>query len=206
MCGVVVSDDHPLLLRGLCDVLDLEPDFTVVGASTSGREALELLKSGRADIGVIDVLMPDFGGMDILRAVAEAAVDVRIIFLTATMTGAQIAEALDLGVAGLLLKESAPDTMITCMREVAAGGRWLPSELITRAADRDLPPKERPSVYATLTRKEVEVAQLVCRGYSNKMIARELGSSAGTIKIHLQNIYQKLQIANRTSLASLLLN
>lgn len=206
MCGVIVSDDHPLLLRGLCDLLDLEPDFTVVGASTSGREALELLKGGKADIGVLDVLMPDFGGMDILRGVAEANLDVRIIFLTATMTGAQIAEALDLGVAGLLLKESAPDRMITCMREVAAGGRWLPPELVARAADRDLPPKEKPSVYAILTPREVEVAELVCRGYSNKMIARELGSSAGTIKIHLQNIYQKLQIANRTSLASLLLN
>ncbi|BAV65646.1 response regulator [Sphingobium cloacae] len=206
MHGVVLSDDHPLLLRGLCDLLEIEPDFTVVGASTSGHEALALLKDGRVDIGVIDVSMPDLGGMDILRAVVESGIDVRIIFLTATITGPQISEALDLGVAGLLLKESAPEALIVCLREVAAGRRWLPPELVAKAATPPPVPRERADACATLTRREMEIAELVCRGYSNKMIARELGSSAGTIKIHLQNIYQKLQIANRTALASLVLN
>lgn len=206
MCGVVLCDDHPLLLRGLCDLLELEPDFPMVGASTSGREALELLKREDVAIGVIDVSMPDFGGMEILREVVKLGVDVRIIFLTATITGPQIIEALDLGVAGLLLKESAPEALITCLREVAAGRRWLPPELLAKADSRPTPRREQSSACAALTRREMEIANLVCRGYSNKMIARELASSAGTVKIHLQNIYQKLQIANRTALASLILN
>ena len=206
MCGVVLCDDHPLLLRGLCDLLELEPDFPVVGASTSGREALGLLRSGAAEIGLLDVTMPEFGGMDILREVAASRLDVRIIFLTATITAAQISEALQLGVAGLLLKESAPEALISCLREVAAGRRWLPSELAAKAAISEGGPKAQASAGAMLTRREMEIARLVCRGYSNKMIARELESSAGTVKIHLQNIYQKLQIANRTALASLLMN
>ena len=206
MCGVVLCDDHPLLLRGLCDLLELEPDFPVVGASTSGREALDLLRSGAAEIGLIDVTMPEMGGMDILREVAALRLDVRIVFLTATITAAQISEALQLGVAGLLLKESAPEALICCLREVAAGRRWLPSELAAKAASPGPGAKAQTSAGATLTRREMEIARLVCRGYSNKMIARELDSSAGTVKIHLQNIYQKLQIANRTALASLLMN
>lgn len=206
MCGIVLCDDHPLLLRGLCDLLELEPDFPVMGASTSGREALELLKSEQVAIGVIDVSMPGFGGMEILREVVKLGVDVQIIFLTATITGPQIVEALDLGVAGLLLKESAPEALITCLREVAAGRRWLPPELLAKTEASANALQEHSGARANLTRREMEIAKLVCRGYSNKMIARELESSAGTVKIHLQNIYQKLQIANRTALASLILN
>ncbi|WP_022683015.1 response regulator [Sphingobium bisphenolivorans] len=206
MCGLVLCDDHPLLLRGLCDLLELEPDFTIVGASTSGREALELLRGEGASIGVIDVSMPDLGGMDILKAVIDQRLGVPIIFLTATITGGQIAEALDLGVSGLLLKESAPEALITCLREVAAGRRWLPADLLAKAEVPAPVLKDQADACAMLTRRELEIAKLVCRGYSNKMIARELESSAGTVKIHLQNIYQKLQIANRTALASLILN
>lgn len=207
MCGVVLCDDHPLLLRGLCDLLELEADFPVVGASTSGREALNLLRGGSAGIGLIDVTMPEFGGMDILREVVASQLDVRIVFLTATITATQISEALHLGVAGLLLKESAPEALIHCLREVSAGRRWLPSELAAKAvAPAMASGGSQTSAGATLTRREMEIAKLVCRGYSNKMIARELDSSAGTVKIHLQNIYQKLQIANRTALASLLMN
>ncbi|WP_340267118.1 response regulator [Sphingobium mellinum] len=207
MCGVVLCDDHPLLLRGLCDLLELEPDFRVVGASTAGREALDLLRSGAAEIGLVDVSMPGFGGMDILREAVALRLDVRIVFLTATITAAQISEALHLGVSGVLLKESAPEALVNCLREVAAGRRWLPSELAAKAQRPAIAqPKGQASASATLTRREMEIARLVCRGFSNKMIARELESSAGTVKIHLQNIYQKLQIANRTALASLLMN
>jgi len=202
--GVVLSDDHPLLLRGLCDLLGVERDFTLIGATTSGQEALALIRERRPEIGVIDVSMPGFGGMDILRAVATAALEVKIIFLTATITSSQIAEALDLGVSGLLLKESAPETLINCLREVSSGGRWLPEELVSRASNQVNIGRGQPHIAKeALTRRETEIVELVCRGFSNKMIALELGSSAGTVKIHLQNIYQKLQIPNRTALASL---
>ena len=165
-----------------------------------------MLRTGAAEIGLVDVSMPDFGGMDILRAANDLRLDVRIVFLTATITAAQISEALHLGVSGLLLKESAPEALINCLREVAAGRRWLPPELAAKAESSDARPPAQTSASAALTRREMEIARLVCRGYSNKMIARELESSAGTVKIHLQNIYQKLQIANRTALASLLMN
>lgn len=197
---VILADDHPLLLRGLADLVSQEADFAVVGVASSGREAMSLLTLTRPDIAILDVSMPDLGGLAILRKVMEAGMAIRVVFLTATITPAQISEALSLGVWGLLLKESAPDALIDCLRSVAAGDRWLPEALLSSA----IPDWAGPVVpFADLTRREREVVDLVCRGLSNRAIAASVGTTEGTVKIHLHNIFQKLKVTNRTSLAAL---
>lgn len=197
---VILADDHPLLLRGLADLVSVEPDFQVVGMASSGRQALALLERLKPDIAILDVAMPDLDGLAVLRTIQQSELRVRAIFLTATITPAQISEALALGAWGLLLKETAPDMLVDCLRTVAAGGRWHPEELLAQTAP---PPSPHALRIARLTPREREIVDLVCRGMSNKAIANQVGTAEGTVKIHLHNIFRKAKVTNRTALAAL---
>ena len=201
MHSVVLVDDHPLLLRGLQSLLSTTSDFEITVATTSGTVALSHIRERLPDLAVVDVSMPDLDGLQILQAVFEHHLPVKVIFLTATLKDRQIADAISFGVWGILLKEYAPDALLDCMRQVAGGEKWLPPELVARAARaaRD----DTAEKLNLLTAREREVAVLICSGLSNRAIARKLGTSEGTIGIHLHNIYGKLDITNRTMLAAL---
>lgn len=198
---LILADDHPLLLRGVADLVSLEPDFEVVATANSGHEALAALEQTAPDLLVLDINMPDLTGLDVLRAIHRADLQVRVIFLTATITPRQISEALAFGAWGLLLKESAPDLLVDCLRTVARGEHWHPQELLSRA-DRE-PSRPDPLQLAQLTVRERQIVNLVCKGLSNKAIAQQVGTAQGTVKIHLNNIFRKLGLSNRTSLAAL---
>lgn len=200
-CRVLLADDHPLLLRGLADLLQATGEVDLVEATSSGTRALASIREKRPDIAVLDVSMPDVGGLAILRALREGGLPVRVIFLSATMTGRQIAEAIGLGVWGLLLKDYASDSLLDCLREVIAGRKWLPEELVSKA--RRGGGVDIGGEIASLTPREKEISALVCRGFSNKAIAGMVGSTEGTVSIHLHNIYRKLDISSRTTLATL---
>lgn len=199
--SVFLADDHPLLLRGLADLIAMEPDFAVVGSTTEGAGAFAMIDRLAPDLAVLDLDMPDVGGLAILRRIGSAMMAVRPVFLTATITPGQISEALMHGIWGIVLKETAPDTLVDCLRSVAAGRRWLPDELAAKA-DPLWSERGQPRL-AGLTPREGEIAGLACQGMANKQIARRLGASEGTIKIHLHNIFQKLGVTNRTALAAL---
>ncbi|HEY9578969.1 MAG TPA: response regulator transcription factor [Rhizorhapis sp.] len=201
MHSVLLSDDHPLLLRGLQDILGAAPDFQIIGATTSGAKALSLVRNRKPDIALLDVAMPDVGGLDILRSVHEYGLPVKVVFLTATLTGREIADAMAMGIWGLLLKEYAPEALLDCLRQVISGEKWLPAELVSKAAHAPQDSGERK--IELLTRREREITELICGGLSNRCIADTLGTSEGTITVHLHNIYQKLEITNRTALAAL---
>jgi len=200
MLRVVLADDHPLLLRGLQDLLTTAPNFGVVGATTSGRRALSMISTLQPDLALLGVAMPDVGGMEIQRLIVDRGMAVKTILLAATLTGKQVVEAVALGVWGLLLKECAADALLDCLRQVARGERWLPVDLLARASAL---PQDALLRSTSLTRRENEIADLVCQGLSNRAIASRLGASEGTVGIHLQNIYRKLGIRNRTMLAAL---
>lgn len=198
--NVVLADDHPLLLRGLCDLLGVEADFEIVGAATGGNDALAMIRTHVPALAVLDVTMPDLSGLEVLKAVRADRLASKVIFLTATMTGQQTAEALHLDVNGILLKESAPDALIDCMRQVARGENWLPADLVANA---DAHRSDGGPSLDRLSPRESEIVALVCSGLSNKSIALKLGTTEGTVKVHLHNIYQKLDITNRMTLAAL---
>jgi DNA-binding NarL/FixJ family response regulator len=201
MYSLVLADDHPLLLRGLEGLLNAAPDFKVLAATASGAQALSLICDLRPDLAVLDVSMPNVGGLDIQRVIFMERRPVKVIFLAATLTGRQIAEAISMGAWGILLKEYAPEALLDCMRQVAGGAKWLPPELVARATSAG--PSDSPQKLNLLTTREREVAVLVCGGLSNRAIAQKLGTTEGTISIHLHNIYRKLEITNRTMLAAL---
>lgn len=201
MHRVILADDHPLLLRGLQELLATADDFTVIEATTNGMRALAQIRAARPDIAVLDVSMPDIGGLDILRTIVEYQLPVKAIILTATLTGRQVNSALAMGVSGILLKEFAPELLLECMRHVAGGGTWLPEEIMAKVVRSQ--PENAAEKLDVLTAREREIARLVSSGLSNRAIAEILGTSDGTIGIHLHNIYRKLEIGNRTALAAL---
>lgn len=200
--SVFLMDDHPVVLRGLADLVAMEPDFQVVGSTTEGASAFAMIDRLRPDIAILDINLPDVSGLALLRRLCAADLPVRAVFLTSLITPAQLSEAIANGIWGIVLKEAAPDTLVDCLRAVADGRRWLPAEIVRNADplwDEDM----ASSTFDALTPREREIASRACRGLSNKEIARELGAGEGTVKIHLHNIFQKLRITNRTAMAAL---
>ena len=179
----------------------MEPDFKVAGSTTDAAAAFQAIDRVKPDIALLDINMPDVSGLALLRRISMVALPVRTIFLTALITPAQLSEAIEHGVWGIMLKEAAPDTLVDCLRSVAAGRHWLPPQMVGKAeVDWRL---ESPASLAMLTRREREIAAQACRGLSNRDIAHQLGAGEGTVKIHLHNIFRKLRITNRTALAAI---
>jgi DNA-binding NarL/FixJ family response regulator len=199
--SAILADDHPLVLRGLVDLLSSEDDFEVVGIAADGKAALEEILKKKPDIAVLDIVMPHISGLDILRELAQTNSKVKVIFLSAMITEEQSIQAIAIGAWGILLKESAPEALIECMRSVRNGKRWLPSNLFDVRSLQSTGSGINTSS-GVLTGREWEVVNLVAEGLSNKHIARLLNVSEGTVKIHLHNVFSKLEITNRTALAT----
>lgn len=204
---VVIADDHPVVLGGLKGLIQTDPMFEVVAACPNGSLALQAIRDLQPDLAILDVSMPCLDGIQVLAAIEGHKLKTRIIFLTASAGDHQIAEAVARGAYGLMLKDAAADTLLECMRAVSAGRRWLPPDLVKPAIDRE---EERRlannRIEGALTSREREIVMLVAEGQSNKEIARRIGITEGTVKIHLHNIYQKLSVGNRTSLTALALS
>jgi len=202
---VVLADDHPLVLGGLLALLQAETGMEIVASVLEGATALATIRAHEPDVAVLDINMPQLTGLEVLDALEADDLATRVVFLTGTASDEQIAAAVERGAWGLLLKESAPGTLIACLKAVAAGQRWLPEEVVApaiRRASERRASNVRPE--RVLTAREYEIARLVARGLSNKHIARELAISEGTVKIHLHKTYEKLGNINRTSLAVLM--
>jgi len=201
---VLLADDHPLVLNGLRALLRSEPGVEVVAAAPDGAIALELIRAHEPPMAVLDINMPRLSGLDVLEALEQDGLATRVVFLTGTASDEQIATAVERGAWGFLLKEHALDTLVQCLRIVAAGQRWLPEEVVAPAIRRATERREKDVQLArVLTAREYEIAGLVAQGLSNKHIARRLTISEGTVKIHLHNTFEKLGGGNRTSLAIL---
>ena len=204
--SVVVADDHPVVLHGVADVLRFNADMNVVAVCGDGATALAAVRKWSPDVAVLDILMPGMTGLDVLKSVAADGLATKVVLLTATAGERQLVDAIAGGAQGIVLKEQALTELVRCIRVVAEGRQWLPSALVNAALEHE---SRRRSASQRLTRlltiREREISLLVAEGLSNKEVGRRLELSEGTVKIHLHNIYQKLQVHNRTSLAALAL-
>ncbi len=199
---LVLADDHPIVLDGLEQLFRLEQDFEVVARCRDGDEALKAIRTLHPDILVLDIRMPRRDGLQVLRSLREEVLPVRIVLLTAALDEEQLVDALQLGVGGVVLKEMAPRLLVDAVREVYSGGRWLDKGSANRALGsllrRDAESRE---ALPSLTPRELEIVRMVARGLRNRAIAEQLFISEGTVKIHLHNIYQKLEVDGRLELA-----
>ena len=199
-----LADDHPIVLGGLEKLLALRPNYTIVGTATDGRTAWELIQQLEPDVALLDINMPELCGLEVLEHVEGHGLATRVILLTASAADSQLKRAVYQGAWGIMLKDFAADVLLECIDTVAGGTRWLPEDLLGPALEREeARQRSAGTISRLLTGREQEVAQLVAAGLSNKEIARRLSLSEGTVKIHLHNIYGKLEVSNRTNLATL---
>jgi two-component system nitrate/nitrite response regulator NarL len=201
--SIVVADDHPVVLGGLIMLLKKDKSFRVVASCTNGREAIDAVRTLKPDLALLDMRMPEFHGLHVLKALIAEKLTTRVIFLAATLSDQEIVAANAGGAYGIIFKESAPDKLLACLHTVAAGEKWLPAEVVDGAIERT---KEHNAQIAqlskVLTPREIEIMLRVAEGLPNKEVGRQLNISEGTVKMHLHSIYQKIGVGNRTSLAN----
>jgi two-component system nitrate/nitrite response regulator NarL len=202
--SVVVADDHPIVLHGMASILSAQPDMTVVALCDEGIAAMKAIRMHMPDVAVLDIGMPELNGLDVLSRVTAEGLGTRIVFLTAAATDGQILTAITRGAKGIMFKEMAPESLVHCVREVAAARQWFPTDVVDAATERELGRRiESQRLFQALTLRERQVVVTLCEGQSNKQIARRLDLTEGTVKIHLHNIFEKLGVTNRTALTAL---
>ncbi len=202
--SIVLADDHPVVLHGVAGILRAQPDMNVLAACSDGSAAAQAIRQLVPDVAVLDLAMPGLNGLDVLSSVVNEGGKTKVVFLTAVATDDQILAAIANGAKGIVLKDAAPDSLVDCVRSVATGKQWFPTDLVEAALRHDGGRRADPSPFLhKLTAREQQIVLLVAEGLSNKDIARRIDVTEGTIKIHLHNIYDKLEIPNRTSLTAL---
>ena len=198
---IVLADDHVIVLDGLEQLFRLEPELEVVARSTTAEAAVKAVQEHRPDVLVLDLVMPGYDGMWVLRQLSELNLPTRTVLLTAHVEENRLVEAIRLGVWGIVLKEMAPRMLMECVRKVHAGEKWLEQQSVTRAIERM---QKRESEIDRLTRlltpRELEIVRLASEGLRNKEIGERLSITEGTVKIHLHNIYEKLGVTGRSQL------
>src|SRR5574341_674072 len=130
---ILLADDHPILLDALENLLSLQPDFQVVGRHSTGTETINAVARLRPDVLVLDLRMRNGDGLEVLRTMARTSAATRVVVLTAAASDDEVLEAIRLGIRGLVLKESAPRTLVDCVRRVHAGGQHIEPQFLTRA-------------------------------------------------------------------------
>lgn len=199
---LVIVDDHPLILDALENLFRLEKDVKVVARCLDGDEALNAVRRHKPDILVLDIQMPAKDGLVVLREMSKEKLPTRVVVLTATLGDEGLAEALRLGVRGLVLKELAPKLLVQCIRKVHAGELWLEKRTVSSALERLLQREAgKQEAVQALTSREIEIIKQLATGLRNSEIAKRLFISEGTVKMHLHNIYQKLGVDTRLKLS-----
>jgi DNA-binding NarL/FixJ family response regulator len=198
---ILVADDHPIVLKGLVELFDAEDDVVVVASCVNGDEAADALRNEVPDVAVLDLHMPGRNGLELMREIRRERHHTRPVLLAASLEPQEVIEATRLGARGILLKESAPEDLLTCVRRVFEGERVIPEPWLNRALDEMLRREAAAqSLSGALTPREVDLVRIAATGLTNREMATKLGITPGTVKIHLHNIYKKLGVKNRVEL------
>jgi two-component system NarL family response regulator len=188
---VLVADDHPVVRQGIMANVQLQRDLTVVAEAGDGVEALALIKKHLPDVVLLDLRMPRMDGLDVLTEVNAAKLPSKVIILTTFESQEDVQRAMKAGARGYLLKDSSQEEILDAIRRVSVGETYLPARIVQRVAEGLRKPELSP--------RELEVLQWVAAGKSNKEIGTQLSIAEGTVKTHVKNLLEKLDVVGRTA-------
>ena len=195
---VLLADDHMIVREGIRALLEAEGDIEVVGEAETGRQAIQLVKRLRPAVVLMDIAMPLLNGLEATRRILKAVPATRVLILSAHADDEYVRQAVMLGAAGYLIKETSADLLSTAIREVQKGNTFFSPSIARRVQDLyPLSPDGRAGVKkgkTVLSSREVEVLQLIAEGKANKQVARELGISIKTVEKHRQHLMRKLDL------------
>lgn len=197
---VVLVDDHTLFREGLRTILQMEDDIDVVADVESAEDIVELVWQLKPDLLLLDIRMPQGSGLDAVPAIVRISPETRVLVLTACDEQEEHVRALMLGAKGVVLKDSARQTLMQAIRTVCRGGFWVDPRMRRALGDEVAGGAEEGERQVGLTDRELEIVRLVAAGRKNKEVSAALGISERTVKTHLQNIFQKLGVRDRVAL------
>jgi len=198
---VLIADDHPIVRRGLRSLLSTEPDLELAGEAENGVEAVELARSLRPDVILLDLVMPQMDGLEALRRIKQDNPEARILVITSFADDEKVFPAIRSGALGYILKEAPPDMLVQAIRAVHRGEASLHPIIARKVIGELSQPSDLPPTECPLTQRELDVLGLIGRGLTNQEIAEQLVVSEGTVRFHVSNILGKLHLANRTQAA-----
>lgn len=198
---ILLADDHGILRAGLRNLLNAEPDFEVVGEAADGIQALEMAEQTDPDLILVDINMPNMGGIEMLQQLRAKQNATKVLMLTVHEDDGLLKKAIRAGASGYLVKRAAESDLIHAIRTVMQGDMYVHPSM-TRALLKDLVPAplSNPAGDNTLTHREIEILRMVARGYTNNQIAQKLSISARTVEGHRANLMGKLGLHSRVEL------
>jgi DNA-binding NarL/FixJ family response regulator len=200
--SLVLADQHPLVLQGMLHLFEAEPDVEVAACCTDEVAALAALAAYEPDILVLDPELPARGGMALLRELATRRLRTQVVLLTNAVAPREMEEGLRLGVRGTVLRRMAPPLLVQCVRRVHRGEISVEDSFMMDTIDEMVRHRTALSeLQRALTSRELQVLALVGEGLRNREIKTRLDITEGTVKIHIHNIYEKLGVSDRLTLA-----
>jgi two-component system nitrate/nitrite response regulator NarL len=205
---ILIVDDQPLFRKAVATLIDTQPDFTIVGEGENGLEGVELAHELRPDLIIMDVEMPVMTGVEATRRIKEQLPEIKVVILTVSEADDHLFDAVRYGANGYLLKDLRPEALYDLLRAVMRNETPLSPAIAGRLLAEI---RDRPGIRAVsapepagpgLTRREIEILQLVADGLSNKEIGAILSITEGTVKNHVHNALEKLQLDNRIQAAA----
>lgn len=197
---LLLVDDHPMLRRGLADLLSLEKDVQVIAEANHGMEALDILNQEIMDLVILDHTMPILNGIETLKKIRELGIQTKVLLFTVSDNSKDVQDALHLGVDGYLLKDMEPEQIITDIRKILRGELVISPSLAPILAQAMRKPVKTDSSHE-LTEREIQVAKMIAQGMSNKMIGNKLGIAESTVKVHVKHILGKIDLRTRVEIA-----
>ncbi|SMY14840.1 response regulator [Photobacterium aquimaris] len=192
---VMIVDDHPLMRRGIGQLLSFENEFDVIGEASNGNEAIALAHKIPVDLILLDLNMKGMSGLDTLITLRNEGIDACIVILTVSDNHADIKTLIAAGADGYLLKDTEPDELVGLLKTALTGGKAY-SEIVTAFLSNN---STDNTLFSTLTDRENQILQEVAKGHTNRVIADSLFISEATVKVHMKSLLRKLQVKSRTA-------
>jgi two-component system invasion response regulator UvrY len=200
--SIILVDDHKLIRDSWSFILNSDPRFTVIGETNSGEEAIEIVKSLQPDIILMDVNMAPVNGFDATRQIIKDYPGSKIIAISMHTMPAYAKRMMQLGAMGYVTKNSSKDEMIKAIVEVSNGRKYICDEVKNILSQKELEDETSESDMNTLSKREIDIIQLIKRGLSSKEIALQLDISLKTVEVHRYNILKKLKLKNTAALVN----